>query len=136
MFWDRGLGNNLFVYKGLTAGYLTFTVPLDTDADGLEAGRTYVFVVSAINGVGEGAQSNPVSVIAATKPDKPPTPTLVSQSPSHITIDWATSGNGGSEITDYIVLSDLAGVSFSALSPTTGSRLIRTYSITSTAHLI
>ena len=136
MFWDKGLGNGVLSYKGSTGGYLTFTVPLGSDTDALVAGRSYVFVISAVNGVGEGAQSDPLSVIAATKPVKPPSPQLVYQSPSQITLSWDASSDGGSVITDYIVLSDLAGVSFTALAPTTGSKLIRTYDITSTNHLI
>ena len=75
-------------------------------------------------------------MIAATKPDKPPKPTLVSQSPTQIQIAWNASADGGSEITDYIVLSGTDGSSFTPLAPTTGSRLIRSYSITSTQHLI
>ena len=69
-------------------------------------------------------------------PDKPPTPTLVSQSATQITIEWGASFDGGSEINDYIVMADIGGTSFSALSPTTGSKLIRSYSITTEYHNI
>ena len=63
------MGNGVYVEKGTTDGYLTFTVPIDeNDTETLVAGRTYEFVVSAINNVGESLQSDALEVIAATKP--------------------------------------------------------------------
>lgn len=82
VLWDSGLGNGEYIYKASTAGYQTFQVPLIGDSESLIAGRTYSFKVIALNGVGEGPISDELSVIAASKPVKPPTPTLVSQSPT------------------------------------------------------
>lgn len=137
VFWDNGVDSSTFVLKGSTGGYLTFTVPLDGDSTTvLIAGRTYSFKVSAVNGVGEGPQSDTLSIIAATKPDKPPTPTLVYQSPDQINIEWTESADGGSEITNYIILADIGGTSFAALIPTTGTALTRSYAITESDHSI
>ena len=84
VFWDQGVGNSVFTLKGTTDGYQTFTVTADDD--GIVAGRAYSFKVSALNDIGEGDQSEAVSVIAASEPDTPDAPTLVSQSPSQIVI--------------------------------------------------
>ena len=54
VFWDSGTGNEQYLYKGNTAGYLTFTVPLSGDTETLIPGRAYEFKVSALNAVGEG----------------------------------------------------------------------------------
>ena len=78
VFWDSGQGNGEFVLKGSTGGYLTFSVPVFGDGVTLIPGRSYSFKVSAVNDVGEGEQSDALPVIAATVPDKPPNPTLVS----------------------------------------------------------
>lgn len=135
VFWDSGVGGNVFDFKASTGGYLAFTVPINGSSETLIAGRSYQFKVSAVNDVGEGERSNAVSIIAASKPEQPPQPTLVYQSPTQINIEWAASADGGSEITDYIVLSDIGGSgSFTPLSPTTGSKLIRNYAITQVSH--
>ena len=82
VFWDNGIGGGVFIYTGSTDGYLTFTVPVSEESNALIAGRTYEFKVSALNAVGVGEQSDAIAVIAASKPDQPPTPNLVYQSPT------------------------------------------------------
>ena len=76
VYWDSGLNNGVQVYAGNTDGYLTFAVTAVDD--GIVGGETYVFTVSAVNAIDEGPQSDPVSVIAATLPEQPAAPALVS----------------------------------------------------------
>jgi hypothetical protein len=76
VYWDAGAANGVFVYIGNTLSYETYTVtanisPLFT------GGKTFSFKVSAVNVIGEGVVSDSVSVIAATIPTAPSTPTLV-----------------------------------------------------------
>ena len=75
-----------------------------------------------------------MSIIAATKPETPSAPVLVSQSPTLIEISWTPPADGGSLISNYIILSDNAGGAFSPLSPTTNSGVITNYQISAISH--
>ena len=66
VYWDSGDGSGVLDYKGSTSGYMTFTVTAADDS--IVGGETYVFAVSALNAIGEGTQSESVSIIAATVP--------------------------------------------------------------------
>lgn len=57
-----------------------------------------------MNAIGYGSASEIVEIHAASVPDAPNAPTLVSQSSTAISIQWselATSRNGGSPVLDY-----------------------------------
>lgn len=123
MYWDNGLSN--FILLGTSSGFLSYT------ATSVTPGISYSFKVTAINDVGEGPLSDPVTIIAATVPDSPTIPTLVSQSQTEIVISWVAPADGGSPLLDFLVFSDLAAGTFTQLTPTTGSGSITTYSITS-----
>jgi len=60
--------------------------------------------VLAVNLYGDGAQSAPVSIIAAVVPDTPAAPTLT-QDGTKVTFDWTgtVADNGGTALTGYII---------------------------------
>jgi hypothetical protein len=96
---DDTLGSG-FQQIGLTADGSTLT----WTATGLTTGGSFYFKVSAVNEIGDGALSLSSSkIVAALVPSQPATPTLVSQSPTAISISWVAPNNGGSSITAYLV---------------------------------
>ena len=69
---------------------------------GLNAGTFYRFAIKAINIVGTSDASDETELIAATIPEAPGTPVLVSQSESAITFSWTPdSEDGGTPLTGY-----------------------------------
>jgi hypothetical protein len=108
VYWDAGLSN--FVLLGTSSGFLSFTA---TSVHGVVGGTAYSFKVSAVNDVGEGPLSDSVSIIAATVPETPVIPTLVSQSQTEIVVSWVAPADGGSPLLDFLVFSDGATGTFS-----------------------
>lgn len=100
----------------------------------INAGVSYSFKVSAVNSVGESPLSDEFTVIAATVPAAPATPTLVSQSQTLIQFSWNIPSDGGSPILGYIVYSDGGAGTFSALSPTITDVLTVSYDVTQASH--
>lgn len=66
-------------------------------------GITMVYKISAVNDVGESAQSSSVSVLLGTVPATPTTPIRVSAAQTTITISWDAPDDGGTPITSYII---------------------------------
>lgn len=64
--------------------------------------------MSAFNDVGESAESDPLSIMAAAVPDVPLLPTLVSQSATTIEIAWVEPYDGGTPVTNYKIWWDNA----------------------------
>jgi hypothetical protein len=64
-------------------------------------GDTFAYKVSAVNYIGEGPQSNSVSIVAATVPDAPATPVRTGSTLTSISISWSAPANGGSPILNY-----------------------------------
>ncbi|MFL6034592.1 MAG: fibronectin type III domain-containing protein, partial [Gaiellaceae bacterium] len=92
------------LYRGTSSGGETLFTTLgnvtsynDTSAAN---GTTYYYVVSAVNGIGEGATSGEGSAMPATTPGAP---TLNSAVPGNsVTLSWsAPSANGGMGVTGY-----------------------------------
>ncbi|MCL2525813.1 MAG: fibronectin type III domain-containing protein, partial [Coriobacteriia bacterium] len=77
-----------------------------TTGPALQNGTSYSFSLRAINSVGAGAASDPLSATPRTVPDAP-TNLSASIGDSTITLTWsAPDSDGGSAITDYQVSSD------------------------------
>ena len=70
---------------------------------GLTGGNFYDIRVVAYNSVGASDPSGAIRVVAATLPTAPSQPSLVSQSSTQISIEWAEPSTGGSPITSYAV---------------------------------
>jgi hypothetical protein len=82
-----------------------------TSVADLTDGAEYRFKVAAENAVGDGAISDGVAIYAATVPNAPAAPTMVSQSGTSITIQWTDNGSsdtGGSPVFDYRIYWDNA----------------------------
>jgi hypothetical protein len=93
------------VYRGTSAGTETLlatvgnvTVYADNSAVN---GTTYFYRVAAVNGVGEGAQSNEVSATPASAPGAPSL--SASAGSGTVALSWSAPSNGGSSITGYKV---------------------------------
>ncbi len=95
------------VYRGTASGGETLLATLGnvltyTDS-GLVNGQTYFYKVSAANGIGEGSQSNEVSVTSATVPVSPFI-TSVTPGDAQVQLSWdPPPSDGGSAITAYRV---------------------------------
>lgn len=84
VYWNAGSGSTFSLLEedlGVISQYST----APTTAD-LTDGAIYRFKVVALNAVGPGTVSDSVSIIAATVPDAPAAPTLLSQSSTSISI--------------------------------------------------
>jgi len=79
----------------------TNTATLTHIITGLTAGAYYDIKVQAFNIVGGSIHSGAIRLVAATKPNAPVTPTLVSQSSTSIQIAWLAPYDGGAAITSY-----------------------------------
>jgi hypothetical protein len=85
---------------------------LTYNKSGLTAGVSYRFKVTALNYIGEGAESPIGTIIAATVPDQIlQAPTYVSSTLTSVTVTWLAPDNGGSAITGYKVLMNGGGSS-------------------------
>jgi titin len=95
------------IYRGTTSGgeiVLTTVGTVTSWTDSTAAnGTTYFYVVSAVNGVGEGTASNERSATPATVPGAPSLSSATAGS-GQVTLVWSAPGsNGGSAITAYKV---------------------------------
>ena len=63
--WDQGIGGALTVYHANYIGGTSLTII------GCTSGRTYNFVIAAINSIGTSVASYVFSILAATVPDPP-----------------------------------------------------------------
>lgn len=109
MYWNNGSGApNQLLESDLEVVTQYSTSPTVSD---LTDGADYRFKIVAFNAVGDGAYSEQVSIVAATKPAAPTPPQLLSQSDEAISIQWVESplsDNGGSPILDYKIYYDNA----------------------------
>jgi hypothetical protein len=102
---------NYKVYRGTTSGGETLLTTLGNatsfDDTAVTNGTTYFYKVSAVNGVGEGAQSNEVSETpqaGATVPSAPQNLTAAAARGKGVQLTWSPpASNGGSPITGYNV---------------------------------
>lgn len=87
------------VFSGLT---------LTTTKNGLTGGTTYYFLAAAINSVGTGTFTSPLTVATSpVPPGVPSTPVLVSSGSSFLEVSWSPPiQNGGSSITQYLLQKD------------------------------
>lgn len=102
IYWDDNTGVLLETHIAETTRQtLTFS------KSGLQTGQYYRFAISAYNAIGEGIKSGQASIITATVPGAPQTPTLVSQSKTQIGIAWQDPLNlGGTTLDSYVVEMD------------------------------
>jgi hypothetical protein len=100
---------NYKVYRGTVSGGETLLTTLGNvtsyDDTAVTNGTTYYYKVSAVNGVGEGALSNEVSVTPQAAATVPSAPQNLAASPARgkgIQLTWSPpASNGGSAITGY-----------------------------------
>ena len=101
------------VYRGTAAGGENLTAPVASvtgtswdDEAGLVAGRTYFYVVKAVNQAGPGTASAEVSAtVTAGTPGPPSLSGSVLAGPK-VQLTWTVPPDGGSPITKYVVLRD------------------------------
>lgn len=92
--------------KTCTADAMTFTC----NVTGLVNGTSYTFAVQARNSEGFGSSSASGSVVPATKPTPPSTPSITSVGNGTISLNWnAPVDNGGSAVTGYRVTANPGG---------------------------
>ena len=106
---DEGLGYDEFsvIYDG--RGYPN--VLKYTAAAGLETGRTYSFVVQALNFNGPGPQSTPVEYTLCTAPTQLGPPILAAVTRTSMRLSWSPpESDGGCRVLSYaLFLDDGAG---------------------------
>jgi predicted phage tail protein len=95
------------VYSGTTPGGETLLTTvgnvLDYTAGSLTNGQVYYFKVTAVNSVGEGAQSNEASATPVTEPSAPLSLSATSGNAQAMLTWSAPASNGGTTITGYRV---------------------------------
>ena len=120
VYWDGGISGSSAVAAATTGSLRTFTTT------GVSAGTSYVFWVTAVNFVGEGTASTQTTVLAASVPTAPSTPT-VTATYNTVSLTWLAPDHRGSTITAYDIYWDADGNSvdnFATL--TTTSNLFHT----------
>jgi Ca2+-binding RTX toxin-like protein len=92
--------------SGGQVGDVRSTADTTLTVDGLTNGRKYRFVVTAVNGVGEGAASVASNaIVPKDDKDEPDAPAYVEAQPGvrSVRLSWPVPDDGGSEITGYRV---------------------------------
>ena len=101
----------------------TIADQLQYSAQGLTAGQTYIFRVSARNVIGYSSTSSQLSVIAASIPSAvyglAAGSITVSGSSSSLSLSWTAGENGGSTITKYYIRYKVTAESSYTLTPST-----------------
>lgn len=72
-------------------------------------GQRYRFSVVSVNSIGNSVTATPIGIVAATVPDPPNAPTMISQSQFAINFSWQAldvAKNGGSPVLDYKIYWD------------------------------
>lgn len=117
------------VYRGLVGGAIDLSTPVATtfsttvdDASGLTPGKTYQYVVAAVNQVGQGPTSTAASATAqAGVPGEPTLQASLGSGPSAV-LKWTIPPDGGSPITKYVIIKDslrLVSLAATATGPVT-----------------
>jgi fibronectin type 3 domain-containing protein len=95
------------VYRSTTAGgegttaYATGISGTSFTDTGVAAGATYYYVVTAVNGVGEGARSAETSATANNVPSQITNLSARTSSSRGVRLTWSAPGNGGATISGY-----------------------------------
>jgi predicted phage tail protein len=100
--WDEGTGDSPRSVLA-TVGSNVFSQSTSVLVPDLTDGANYKFAVRAQNAEGFGPYSASTTLMAATQPSKPLTPTILSASSASISIQWTQPASGGSPITNYNV---------------------------------
>lgn len=116
VWWDRG--TNSWEQAELTTSTAT-----SYTKSGLSAGNEYKFYVKAVNVVGTSDASSTTTIMAATVPNAPSTPTTtLDGTQTNVIIDWnAPADNGGTDITSYAILIQKKDGTFAADSSCDGT---------------
>ena len=97
------------IYRATTSGNETLLAALGTETTYTDMaaanGTTYFYVVSAVNGVGEGLPSSERSATPRAPATAPAAPALTSAAPGNgsVTLSWTPASSGGSSVTGYRV---------------------------------
>lgn len=102
VFWDAGNGGDPRTAL-TTTNNSVFEASTTLVLADLIDGSTYRFAVRAVNAPGASLFSETLSVIAATVPGTPATPSIVSASSASLQIEWDEPSSGGTVITNYHV---------------------------------
>ena len=109
IYWNGGSGASYALLEA-SVGVVNQYSTSPTESD-LTDGNEYRFKIVAVNAVGDGAVSDAIAIYAATVPNAPAAPAMVSQSDVSITIQWTDNAlvdTGGSPVIDYKVYWDNA----------------------------
>lgn len=94
------------IFRGTAAGGETLqatTTSLTYQDRDIDAGTTYYYIVTAVNGAGEGPSSNEDYTTA--QPGVPDSPTLTGSADYRVVhLSWTTPADGGVPITKYVII--------------------------------
>jgi fibronectin type 3 domain-containing protein len=99
--------NGYNVYRATTAGgegttaYATGITGTSFTDSSVAAGTTYYYIVTAVNGVGEGARSGEASAVANKAPSQITNLTAKTSSSRGVRLTWSAPANGGATISGY-----------------------------------
>ena len=94
-----------------------------------------MFRVEAVNAVGESLWSEPSDpIIAATVPDAPSKPVLLSRTKTELRLKWTVPSDGGSQIRQQLVFWDQGINSFVPLNPVIRNPAVTTFTVTQATH--
>jgi titin len=118
---------------GSTASPLVITT-VSSGAAALQNGTAYTVRIRAINGLGEGAQSDPVTATPATVPGSPTLGTIT-PGKGRLTVNWSPpASDGGQPLTGYVVEIDERGNNNSCASTFATTATFTTPSAGTTSH--
>jgi hypothetical protein len=103
IYWDNATDGAYFEYLDSTEGANTYFETYDE----IRPGKTFQYKVSAVNNMGAGPESEPLSITISDVPDAPYDIVEDSSTADSITFSWTEPYDNGSQILDYTIYSDL-----------------------------
>lgn len=98
VYWDNGF-ESTFSFKAQVTG-------LSYSTTDVVAGSTYRIKVLATNDVGDSSLSPALAIMAASRPDAPALPTMISQEVTALQFTWSEPDGNFDPVTDYKVYWD------------------------------
>ena len=78
MYWDNGTGSGLAILANSIGVVNQFTTTGTVSAAALVDGQRYRFSVVSVNSIGDSVTATPLGIYAATVPDPPNAPVMIS----------------------------------------------------------